>query len=134
MIPIPRNENNEELSIKRADALVVVFPCAFLTVPLLTSAPLCSPFPFSWARALQYISTNARMVGLKLTLYVDTVSQLAYEAYYILRVSFCQVSVDREGLLPWAVRAGLVCFKKERWERRVRDSSESRWLIRLPIG
>jgi hypothetical protein len=66
------------------------------------------------------------MVGPKLTLYVDTVSQLAYEAYYILRVSFCQVSFDREGLLPRAVRAGLVCFKKERWERRVRDSSESR--------
>jgi hypothetical protein len=32
-------------------------------------------------------STNARMAGPKLTLYVDTVSPFAYEAYYILRVS-----------------------------------------------
>ena len=33
------------------------------------------------------LSTNARMAGPKLTLYVDTVSPFSYEAYYILRVS-----------------------------------------------
>jgi hypothetical protein len=43
---------------------------------------------FAAAIGQRLVSTNVRMAGPKLTLYVDTVSPFAYEAYYILRVSF----------------------------------------------
>jgi hypothetical protein len=42
---------------------------------------------FAAAIGRRLVSTNARMAGPKLTLYVDTVSPFSYEAYYILRVS-----------------------------------------------
>jgi hypothetical protein len=57
---------------------------------------------FAAAIGQRLVSTNVRMAGPKLTLYVDTVSPFAYEAYYILRVSF---------VTPlWAVGC---CFQRE---------------------
>jgi len=69
-------------------------------------------------------STKTRMAGPKLTLYVDTVSPFAYEAYYILRVSSRYVSSvslsSSKGLCLnsiWERRAWKVIWEVPSWNR-----------------
>jgi hypothetical protein len=81
----PRTNAAQRLIIKYLDS----FPRCSASNHRTLAAPI--------GRTPIFIPTNPRMAGPKLTLYVDTVSPFAYEAYYILRVGARRASPIRRG-------------------------------------
>jgi hypothetical protein len=56
--------------------------------PAVTASPALKTRPTLLIARAAFLGTRVEMPSPKITLYVDTVSPFAYEAYWLLRVSF----------------------------------------------